>query len=114
MDYRKSGATDYPVVPNQVPTIEECLRAIATGKPLPAGAVQNTPARYNSGVVNNYHVHDDLWHLEQSRRRVERLRDQLEIQAITERARQSSFTNAEQQRSEPKTDAQPSDAVSTK
>lgn len=107
MDYPKSGAVDYPVVPNQVPTIEECLRAIAQGKPLPAGAAPAQNPVYNPNILNDYHVHDELWHIEQSRRRVETLRADLDIKSIAERQQRSSNADKAAEQSDSAKSEQP-------
>lgn len=96
LEYPKSGVTDYPVVPNQTPSIKECLIAIAQGKPLPQGAIASSLPVYNDKYVNDYKVGDELYQLELNRRNLDRLSRELDTQTIAQRQQmqQSSVTNA--------------------
>lgn len=96
LEYPKSGVTDYPVVPNQTPSIKECLIAIAQGKPLPQGAVSSSLPVYNDKFINDYKVGDELYQLELNRRNLDRLTQELDTQnrALRQQTKQSSATNA--------------------
>ena len=96
LEYPKSGVTDYPVVPNQTPSIKECLIAIAQGKPLPQGAVATSLPVFNDKFVNDYKVGDELYQLELNRRNLDRLTQELDIKNRTQMqpAQQSSEVNA--------------------
>ena len=95
LEYPKSGVTDYPVVPNQTPSIKECLIAIAQGKPLPQGAVSTSLPVYNDKFINDYKVGDELYQLELNRRNLDRLTLELDTQnkAFRQQVQQSNVVN---------------------
>lgn len=79
------GIKDGQALQHKGVSIQECLNCVIQGKPLPAGATTDNTPVYNSHLVQDGKIMDELTHVERMRQNVENI--VADVQAI-ERAKQ--------------------------
>lgn len=100
-----SQVTDSQVIPNQTPSIAECVQRVMKGQPLPPGFLgENKTPIYQKEYVNDYRIRDELTHIERMRRNLETV--VAYSQSIAKAARTTNDSVAKESKEQGNSDSQ--------